>query len=503
MVAHGFPPAGHGSTTTTSTRHVVLTANSSSVHAPSLRPPTRDRYEEARSPTVLPGRVDDAVGSIADRCSTSPLTTTYIRPSSSSSRDVSSSKPNSRNGRGDATDAGLIVDANAGPSGRAVAATLVVLADPPFRSARSRPQTPRRDGMSASFFAEPHYGSDRGRSSDEVHPQLEVDDGDTSVERASPPSTNTGVTLAGLVDRLLAPPTSKADTNFFLIFLCLYRMFAAPGQVLEIVLARFRDASDGDDRTTAQLRILGVLAQWIGSYPGDFAHPWTRRHLSHLVAGLPNTRQFAGAAKDLRAALDVYVNDDDAIWARSDAAWLPESAAWNADQGLEELDESMREMTASGEDAGGVNSTRVSGAPSQTSSGENSTTLSGGSSQTLVNAVDAAEREAQALVPIPRTRLSKILWRQFMDCPADDFAEEMTRIDWIMFAAIRPRDIVRHIRLSSAQREKTKCVENVNRMIHQFNHLACWVANVILLRDKPKHRAQALERFMEIAWVSL
>ncbi|CRK43690.1 hypothetical protein BN1723_005797 [Verticillium longisporum] len=36
-------------------------------------------------------------------------------------------------------------------------------------------------------------------------------------------------------------------------------------------------------------------------------------------------------------------------------------------------------------------------------------------------------------------------------------------------------------------------------MINHFNHVAKWAANLILLRDKPKHRAQMLEKFMAVA----
>ena len=36
-------------------------------------------------------------------------------------------------------------------------------------------------------------------------------------------------------------------------------------------------------------------------------------------------------------------------------------------------------------------------------------------------------------------------------------------------------------------------------MINHFNHVAKWVASMILLRDKAKHRAQMLEKFMSIA----
>ena len=87
-----------------------------------------------------------------------------------------------------------------------------------------------------------------------------------------------------------------------------------------------------------------------------------------------------------------------------------------------------------------------------------------------------------------------------MDMLEEDIAEEMTRIDWIMFSSIRPRDLVRHVSLSASQKESCKSLENVHRMITHFNHVAYWVSNMIILRDKPKHRAKALEKFMGIAW---
>jgi hypothetical protein len=40
-------------------------------------------------------------------------------------------------------------------------------------------------------------------------------------------------------------------------------------------------------------------------------------------------------------------------------------------------------------------------------------------------------------------------------------------------------------------------------MIKQFNHIAFFVASMILLRDKPKHRARCLEKFMSIAVVRI
>ena len=119
---------------------------------------------------------------------------------------------------------------------------------------------------------------------------------------------------------------------------------------------------------------------------------------------------------------------------------------------------------------------------------------------TLLN-LEAAQKEALRLELTHKTSLSKLQWRFFMETPEEEFARELTRIDWIMYNSFRPRDLVRHVSLSGIDKDKVKSLTNVNRMIKQFNHLAFFVASLILLRDKPKHRAQALEKFMNIAVV--
>jgi hypothetical protein len=116
--------------------------------------------------------------------------------------------------------------------------------------------------------------------------------------------------------------------------------------------------------------------------------------------------------------------------------------------------------------------------------------------------MDAAQREADTVELMGRIPLTKMVWRQMMEIPDDDFANELTRIDWIMFNTFRPRDLVRHVSISGPDKDKIQSLKHVNRMIKQFNHVAFFVASIILLRDKPKHRARALEKFMNIAQVS-
>ena len=113
--------------------------------------------------------------------------------------------------------------------------------------------------------------------------------------------------------------------------------------------------------------------------------------------------------------------------------------------------------------------------------------------------VEDYEREASTMVPHANLPLTKFRYHIFMDTSDDDFADEMTRIDWVMFSSIRLRDLVRHVSLPLEQRDKCKSLTNVERMVSHFNHIARWVANMILMRDKAKHRAQMLEKFMTIA----
>lgn len=144
---------------------------------------------------------------------------------------------------------------------------------------------------------------------------------------------------------------------------------------------------------------------------------------------------------------------------------------------------------------------RQSATSSITSSLSRSDSQSDVSCQTQLDPVERARRQAQRLSPTPKICLAKAQWHRLMEIPEDDIARELTRIDWIMYSSIRPRDLVRHVTLSVDERDKCKGLGNVDRMINHFNHVAFWVANLVLLRDKPKHRALILERFMKIAWV--
>lgn len=305
-----------------------------------------------------------------------------------------------------------------------------------------------------------------------------------------------GVTFDGLVDRLLALRLSRADNNFSDIFLCLYRKFAAPGVLFSAILVRLDRVRDDKtahylNKTATQLRIIEVVARWVSLYPGDFARPTTRRNLEDFIKHLSTEPVFSIASQQMRRNLQFNVIvDDDTGWANSDDAG-DEIASKILSKELDELSPGISTLQFDDEANGRPSNGSEVSAPDKASSIN--------SSQFQFNAYDEYEREAGLLEPTDTLSMNKSRYHIFMNMSDDDIADELTRIDWIMFSSIRIRDFVRHVSLSATQKEKCKSLRNVNRMINHFNHIAKWVANMILLKDKSKHRAQMLEKFMNIA----
>lgn len=357
-----------------------------------------------------------------------------------------------------------------------------------------------------------------------VNPLLEIEKLKVSVK----PVTITGDSMDELVDRLLNLPMSKQEAKFVPIFLCLYRKFAAPAQLLALVIKRFDDEERGPDaqliRIGEQLRFLQVLSQWARDYPNDFAQTTVRNQAQAFVARLEKNRVFAYTAKELRCHLERSTDGaDEEGWtsfekdpfASSEDNLLPSDVSTadvrNASSStLADSKEDLRSKKSWTSSQDEAPFARHSLNLSQTSSTIGQSQVASTSNQSLP-AVDTsqeeARREAAKLVPIPRRPLSKMIWRRFMEISDEDFARELTRIDWVMYSSIRPRDLIRHVSLANVRQttkekstKSSRSLRNVDRMIDHFNHLTLFVAAMILFRDKPKHRAQALEKFMSISW---
>ncbi len=323
-----------------------------------------------------------------------------------------------------------------------------------------------------------------------------------------------GSSFDELIDRLLALPMTKQDGKFVPVFLCLYRKFSSPWQVFSAITNRFGLVEQANDaqliKVGQQLRYLQVLALWTGDYAGDFAQPSVKKDAIAFVGRLEKSRVFAYAAKEISNHLERAREDEDAEWGRFDGLDAPNEAEDSFHSQSEATSPSIRTGKSSSEEllksskqssleGSHEDLTRRSGAPSMRPSFVRSSNMSNQSLAALLPH-DETRQEAQTLISIPRTRLSKIQWHQFVEIPDDEIAKELTRIDWILYSSVRPRDLVRHVILASDAEKAAKSLGNVHRMIDHFNHIFCFVSGMVLLRDKPKHRARMLEKWITVAW---
>lgn len=321
-----------------------------------------------------------------------------------------------------------------------------------------------------------------------------------------------GLTFDELVDRLIAQPMSKADLNFIETFLCLYRKFAAPGQLFAAILDRLHAAAEDKSqhfllRTNKQLRIVGILTKWIMNYPGDFASTHTRERLVEFVEHISMEPAFSYPALEMKIALRTsVVYDDDTRWEKADPDY--ESAS--------EAESSKHVTPATSLRNVPVHNASVSNAASRSSLVDDDTRRHSEAISELstisvepsliesgrpsgIHTVQEYEIEAATLTPTCRTPLLKPRWQHILEITDDDWANEITKIDWVLFSSVRVRDLLRDVSLSQSKKGKFKSLVNVTRAINHFNHLASWVTNLVLYRDKAKHRAMMLEKFMRIA----
>ncbi|KAI9723800.1 MAG: hypothetical protein M1828_004050 [Chrysothrix sp. TS-e1954] len=332
-------------------------------------------------------------------------------------------------------------------------------------------------------------------------------------------------TLDDLFHRLLCAPQTKQEIRFMPVFLAFYRYFCPPYRLLRAILDHARSmnalTSPIVPRCGGVGRDLMLLDQWICTYPGDFARTPTREALPPFIDECRQDCVSFIVAEPIQAAMKSVAEDDDTVWINSDDAmnfdegtqlFHGRSPSAGIRNSAESFDTALHSNLANLESSFGNiqddasnldsrlafdNESSFSPISRRDSGPFDQSALS--SSQTLLNATEIIQRQASLLVPSPVVSLTKVQWRALMDQPDILIARELTRMDWIMFNAIKTRDLIRHVTLPYSERSKYPGLESVNHVVDNFNHLASWASNILLLRDKPKHRALALEKIMRVA----
>lgn len=372
----------------------------------------------------------------------------------------------------------------------------------PTASLRSNSMSYAEDRARNSFL---DMDDDELKDPDDI-PILEREGGMDEFEGGEKPAQSRGYTWDELVDRLLRQTMSRGDQDFATIFLCFFRKFAPPRDLLNSILDRFDQANSDSivlHRISAQLRYCNILHQWVSSHPGDFAHPKTRQRLISFLNVISGNRSLALLASEMRQTIAQGIEDEDNVWAISD------SDTERRDSLRSFLTtHSLSQDSVTTVDGGYIGIRAASEASFQVPEPEsNKRRASEALSMATLN-TSTTHTPYQPLLrgdapgAIGPTSIWKDQYDLFMSIPDEDIATELTRIDWSAFSQIKPRDLVRHVSIPADQKEKYPSLKHVNLMTSHFNHVAYWVASVILEKPKPKHRARALEKFMSVAWVS-
>lgn len=121
---------------------------------------------------------------------------------------------------------------------------------------------------------------------------------------------------------------------------------------------------------------------------------------------------------------------------------------------------------------------------------------SGGGTTGKAESSPSSSMTGSAMLPSDQKSKLRAASNALFDVEDEAIAQELTRLEWTLFGAIRPRDLLRHILVDRSVREKDAPVA---RSIAHFNYVSYWVCSMILVQAKLKPRARLLEKFMNIA----
>lgn len=373
--------------------------------------------------------------------------------------------------------------------------------------------------------ASPHSGQERLENIG-YHGEAIPEHEDTVQRMSSGSDRYIGVSWDDLVDRLLSLSHSRDDDDFSKIFLCFFRKFAAPVDFLDSIISRYNRVNKEEPIFLLQMntkqRILQRLHWWVSECPWDFSNAGTRQRAIDFARNLESNRTFAQMAKDIIIMLNQpnVLEDDDQIWGKKDTdshrlsmpsyltihntnlSNIPPMPTLNIGT---MAPRNMSVVSATSYRSGGSEETNTSlHSPIERTAMRKDSYMSNASLSPTLDAQSAGIIAMSGLLdslPQNSPHTVRDQYNDFMDLNDEDIAHELTRIDWQLFNRVKPRDIVRHVSVPAVEKERMQSLKIVNRLHRHFNHVAYWVSKVILEKPKAKHRARALEKFMNIAWV--
>ncbi|GAA98387.1 uncharacterized protein L969DRAFT_46314 [Mixia osmundae IAM 14324] len=274
-----------------------------------------------------------------------------------------------------------------------------------------------------------------------------------------------------VIDKFLFAAVTGNDEQQVVLFLIIYRRFAAPAHVLKKLIERYefvstRLKSDPVLSRYAHTRLCSVLADWLEYYPGDFTSVRVRALIKPFLEGLVLQAYVSRYAIELLPMLRKLEDADDLdnYWACPDPS--VESPVPEAVEAI---------------------------APPQIPA----------------NASSIASR----LSVRPSTDTSRIIHQSsnllataisLLNDTEDAIAEQISRLTWRAYLVMSSRDLIRYILAprnpTDPSGSRLRAANNpVTRAISWVNHLSNWVASVILILPRAKMRARMMEKMIGVA----
>ncbi|KAJ3269435.1 Son of sevenless 2, partial [Borealophlyctis nickersoniae] len=292
-------------------------------------------------------------------------------------------------------------------------------------------------------------------------------------------------TLNKLVEGLTAEDPGEGAMQYFdyvKTFLLTYQSFTTPILFLRKLIERYHVPRSRREtwpsfekyRTTIQLRVCNVLLQWTRHYQAEFAVPESERKSDspgevrggQSSEGLGETETEGGGGKERKGVYGEAM------------AFVEQILAADHPGMAKQIRRNLIRAQTSGNK------------PHLPLPHKNILSRLKKSPSRLPSLPPSPSTSAPPSLTLPHTHASIFKYH------ADQVAQQLTVIDFSLFAQIRPSELLNQAWTKPDAAERAKGVIQLTR---RFNAVACWTAKSVIERPTPRSRAKRLIRLIDIA----
>ncbi|KAH8927879.1 ras GEF [Atractiella rhizophila] len=345
-----------------------------------------------------------------------------------------------------------------------------------------------------------------------------------------------------IIDKFLHASVTGNDVQYTVCFIICFRKFTTPYHVLSALLERFkmvtmRMGTDPVLSRFVQMKLCDCLHFWISNYPGDFSGPSTFRMLKTFLTRIFNE----GITHVIHYALSIFpflpyvkrLSDPESSWGLPDFIEpddFPNDDMFSSGPprkqsatslATTEVSVSSSPLQGHGSGSGSlthltVPSTSNADASAQSSRVSNATPgttpkppFVGNRDRSASDAptydTQSSDRSKRGFSMMRSETLNMMdIANYILDVPEDAIAEQISRLTWMSFENIKPRDLIRYVLAPSDPRDPKAVLRDkhgpVQRSFDFTNYLSDWAISLIISQSKLKQRTRMLEKVISLAY---